>query len=388
MTLYLSHSLLAAVVMMSVAAASGCALSDRMALRLDRHEARLQMREDRQELRHELRRLEAEERTIAAEQSVAAQRAKIAEARQCLPETAPLLESTLALPLQQQFVVSAPEVDMAELRERMKLEEQDLEQRMSEWRQAMSAWRERARLHEKRDLERRDLARRNLNQQKTHCGCQAALAAGHCCCAEQHKGKCGCDKAIKCGRCCCQPCEEVTCEYAELKPQPFTEQPPKMPLQSLPLSELPIKVRLQMRHEIGRAEITELSTRHAPLEQAPPRSQLHQPCDGKDQCAEKPSCDHASIYGGARDRGLVEAPPVPEPDDEPRTSQLPKQPTPRAIQSHPATIHGTQMPFPGEFPATLPSAPPTRPGMTTGPSNPSSIPSFDLNPRGVAVVAG
>src|SRR5204862_1481449 len=137
------------------------------------------------------------------------------------PETAPFTETTLALPLKQKYVFGAPEVDIREMEELLKVEKEGHEERMAQWRQAMKEWNERKQAHERDQNNKVTKALTNPlpYKEKGQCGCQQALVSGHCCCAPEERGHCGCDQALRCGHCCCKKqCKpEVTCEYARQK---------------------------------------------------------------------------------------------------------------------------------------------------------------------------
>ncbi len=249
-----------------------------------RQDLKHELREDRQDLREELARVRQEERLRMQEAMLAEERAQLAQLKQCLPVSAPFTETTIALPLQQQYVFMKPEVDVQEMEELIKLEKDGLEERMARWREDMKAWNERKAIHDRNEAlritEYKNNPRAPFTQPRT-CGCQQALTTGKCCCPAEYQGRCGCEQALKCGRCCCTHCQEQekTCEYAPLKSQPFTEPPPEMPRANILASELPLKMRMQVRHDIGDANVREVRTGRAPLEEGPPRAPFKGPCD-------------------------------------------------------------------------------------------------------------
>ncbi len=340
-----------------VASSSGCvATGSWWQAHIDMHELRRDLHEDRRDLKEELAEVRQEQRLALRESELSAERAHLEETKRCLPESAPLVESTIAMPLRQKFVLGAPELDVEAMRERLKLEEQNKTERLNDWRQKMVEWKQRKAFHEEQEARRIERFRENggLKQQ---CGCSAALACGHCCCSAEQKGQCGCDKALACGHCCCKKFEEEkTCEFAPLKSQPFTEKPPEMPREAVMASDIPLKINLRMISDIGDSRISKVRTGREAIEELP-RAPLNEggPCDSctdrAGACADKPVGKGAAApppvyYDSPSTVRALPPAPVPDTDRDTQSSNT----SPPSKSSYPTTR------FPG--PSTQPVAHP------------------------------
>jgi hypothetical protein len=260
------------VAIISLAGFSGCASLLRpfemVASRAEAVNSSLLMR---QQIQAESARLRQAEATARQAERLAQQEAAINVIKRQRASTIPVVEARVGMNWQQGFSFGKPELDLAELKDRVVVMESGHDQRLESWKESMQDWQKRRDQHFRDEW---DIAR------------------------DSASGKNG--------------CQTVPQDIAS-----FDEPPPEKPRVSMFLSDLPLKMSVRMVSRFDDTFLEDARTRRIP-------TNVKVPCDQEDDTKD---CDGSCSPFGNTNRPVLipgPVPPVPEPETPPSPSALRK----------------------------------------------------------------